>query len=59
MIPGITCPVLARKPRCLEANGAPLRTGCVGFVGRFERVRRKITSAAAGNRQMVDILNAV
>ena len=54
-IPGITC-------RCWLANGA-LRNGAPFkdwvLPAAIERVRRKLAGADDGNRQMVDILNAV
>jgi transposase len=49
-------PVLARKPGALR-NGAPFKDWLL--PGALGRVRRKLTSAADGNRQMVDILTAV
>src|SRR3979409_328603 len=49
-------PVLARKPGALR-NGAAFKDW--GLPAGMERVRRKLTSADDGNRQMVDILNAV
>src|ERR1700688_4317073 len=49
-------PVLARKPGALR-NGAPFKDWVLPAA--MERVRRKLTSADDGNRQMVDILNAV
>ncbi len=49
-------PVLARKPGALR-NGAPFK----GWVlpASLERVRRKLTTAQDGDRQMVSILAAV
>jgi len=49
-------PVLARKPGALR-NGAPFKDWVLPAA--MERVRRKLASADDGNRQMVDILNAV
>jgi hypothetical protein len=49
-------PVLARKPGALR-NGAPFKDWVLPAA--IERVRRKLTNADDGNRQMVDILNAV
>jgi transposase len=49
-------PVLARKPGALR-NGAPFKDWVL--PGAMERVRRKLTDADDGNRQMVDILTAV
>ena len=49
-------PVLARKPGALR-NGAPFKDWVLPAA--MERVRRKLAGAADGNRQMVDILNAV
>jgi hypothetical protein len=49
-------PVLARKPGALR-NGAPFKDWVLPAA--IERVRRKLTDADDGNRQMVDILNAV
>jgi transposase len=49
-------PVLARKPGALR-NGAPFKDWVLPAA--IERVRRKLTSADDGNRQMVDILSAV
>lgn len=49
-------PVLARKPGALR-NGAPFKDWVL--PASMERVRRKLASADDGNRQMVDILNAV
>jgi hypothetical protein len=49
-------PVLARKPGALR-NGAPFKDWVLPAA--IERVRRKLASADDGNRQMVDILNAV
>src|SRR5215471_15843298 len=49
-------PVLARKPGALR-NGAPFKDWVLPAA--MERVRRKLTSTDYGNRQMVDILNAV
>jgi hypothetical protein len=49
-------PVLARKPGALR-NGAPFKDWILPAA--MERVRRKLTNADDGNRQMVDIFNAV
>ena len=49
-------PVLARKPGALR-NGAPFKDWVLPAA--IERVRRKLTGVDDGNRQMVDILNAV
>ena len=49
-------PVLARKPGALR-NGAPFKDWVLPAA--MERVRRKLTGVDDGNRQMVDILNAV
>jgi hypothetical protein len=49
-------PVLARKPGALR-NGAPFKDWVLPAA--MERVRRKLTDAADGDRQMVDILTAV
>jgi transposase len=49
-------PVLARKPGALR-NGAPFKDWVLPAA--MERVRRKLTDADDGNRQMVDILTAV
>ena len=49
-------PVLVRKPGALR-NGAPFKDWVLPAA--MERVRRKLAGAADGNRQMVDILNAV
>jgi hypothetical protein len=49
-------PVLARKPGALR-NGAPFKDWALPAA--IERVRRKLAGADDGNRQMVDILNAV
>jgi hypothetical protein len=49
-------PVLARKPRALR-NGARFKDWVLPAA--IERVRRKLAGADDGNRQMVDILNAV
>ena len=49
-------PVLARKPGALR-NGAPFKDWVLPAA--MERVRRKLTGAADGNRQMVNILTAV
>src|SRR5450432_1675799 len=49
-------PVLARKPGALR-NGAPFKDWVLPAA--IERVRHKLASADDGNRQMVDILNAV
>jgi hypothetical protein len=49
-------PVLARKPGALR-NGAPFKDWVL--PASMERVRRKLTGVEDGNRQMVDILNAV
>ena len=48
--------VLARKPGALR-NGAPFKDWVLPAA--MERVRRKLAGAPDGNRQMVDILNAV
>jgi hypothetical protein len=56
MTPGITYPVLARKPGALRA-GAPFKDRVLPAA--MERVRRKLAGVDEGNRQMVDILNAV
>jgi hypothetical protein len=48
--------VLARKPGALR-NGAPFKDWVLPAAS--ERVRRKLAGADDGNRQMVDILNAV
>src|SRR4029453_10435079 len=49
-------PVLARKPGALR-NGAPFKDWVLPAA--MERVRRKLTGVDDGNRQMVDLLNAV
>src|SRR6201993_2229165 len=49
-------PVLARKPGALR-NGAPFKDWVLPAA--IERVRRRLASTDNGNRQMVDILNAV
>jgi hypothetical protein len=49
-------PVLARKPGALR-NGAPFKNWVL--PASIERIRRKLASTDDGNRQMVDILNAV
>ena len=49
-------PVLARKPGALR-NGAPFKDWLL--PASLERVRRKLTSVADGDRQMVQILTAV
>src|SRR5215471_14879156 len=49
-------PVLTRKPGALR-NGAPFKDWVL--PGAMERVRRKLSGADDGNRQMVDILTAV
>jgi len=49
-------PVLARKPGALR-NGAPFKDWVLPAA--LERVRRKLSRPADGNRQMVDILSAV
>ena len=49
-------PVLARKPGALR-NGAPFKDWVLPAA--MERVRRKLAGVTDGNRQMVDILNAV
>jgi transposase len=49
-------PVLARKPGALR-NGAPFKDWVLPAA--LERVRRKLGSAADGDRQMVDLLTAV
>jgi hypothetical protein len=49
-------PVLARKPGALR-NGAPFKDWVLPAA--IERVRRRLASTDDGNRQMVDILNAV
>jgi transposase len=49
-------PVLVRKPGALR-NGAPFKDWVLPAA--IERVRRKLADADDGNRQMVDILNAV
>jgi transposase len=49
-------PVLARKPGALR-NGAPFKDWVLPAA--IERVRRKLTGASDGDRQMVGILNAV
>jgi hypothetical protein len=49
-------PVLARKPGALR-NGAPFKDWVL--PAGLKRIRRKLTGAADGDRQMVDILTAV
>jgi transposase len=49
-------PVLARKPGALR-NGAPFKDWVL--PNGLDRVRRKLTGAADGDRQFVDILTAV
>jgi transposase len=49
-------PVLARKPGALR-NGAPFKDWVL--PAGLERIRRKLTGSADGDRQMVDILTAV
>jgi transposase len=49
-------PVLVRKPGALR-NGAPFKDWLLPAA--IERVRRKLAGVDDGNRQMVDILNAV
>src|SRR5690348_1511729 len=49
-------PVLARKPGALR-NGAPFKDWVLPAA--LERIRRKLAGTDDGNRQMVDILNAV
>jgi hypothetical protein len=49
-------PVLVRKPGALR-NGASFKDWVLPAA--IERVRRKLAGADDGNRQMVDILNAV
>ena len=49
-------PVLARKPGALR-NGAPFKDWVLPAA--LERVRRKLTGSADGDRQMVKILAAV
>ena len=49
-------PVLARKPGALR-NGAPFKDWVL--PGAIERVRRKLSAAPDGDRQMVKILGAV
>src|ERR1700756_4590969 len=49
-------PVLARKPGALR-NGAPFKDWVLPAA--MEQVRRKLATTDDGNRQMVDILNAV
>lgn len=49
-------PVLARKPGALR-NGAPFKNWVL--PAGLERVRRKLTGAADGDRQFVDVLTAV
>lgn len=49
-------PVLARKPGALR-NGAPFKDWIL--PASLARIRRKLTSAEDGDRQMVDILTAV
>ena len=49
-------PVLARKPGALR-NGAPFKDWVLPAA--LERIRRRLATTDDGNRQMVDILNAV
>src|ERR1700754_3429496 len=49
-------PVLARKPGALR-NGAPFKDWILPAA--IERIGRRLASTDDGNRQMVDILNAV
>src|SRR3974377_1867555 len=49
-------PVLMRKPGALR-NGAPFKDWVL--PAPIARIRRKLASTGDGNRQMVDILNAV
>jgi transposase len=49
-------PVLARKPGALR-NGAPFKDW--PLPGAIEKIRRKLTGTADGDRQMVKILTAV
>jgi hypothetical protein len=49
-------PVLTRKPGALR-NGAPFKDWLL--PSGLERVRRKLTGAADGDRQMVNILSSV
>jgi len=49
-------PVLARKPGALR-NGAPFKDWVLPSA--IARVRRKLAQAADGDRQMVELLNAV
>src|ERR1700751_663950 len=49
-------PVLARKPGALR-NGAPFKDWLL--PASLERLRRRLASTDDGNRQMVDILNAL
>jgi hypothetical protein len=49
-------PVLARKPGALR-NGAPFKDW--PLPGAIEKIRRKLTGSADGDRQMVKILTAV
>ena len=49
-------PVLARKPGALR-NGAPFKDWVLPAA--IERIGRRLASTDDGNRQMVDILNAV
>jgi transposase len=49
-------PVLVRKPGALR-NGAPFKDWVLPAA--MERIRRKLTDADDGNRQMVNILTAV
>lgn len=49
-------PVLARKPGALR-NGAPFKDWVLPAA--LERIRRRLASTDDGNRQMIDILNAV
>jgi hypothetical protein len=56
MTPGITVPVLTRKPGALR-NGAPFKDW--PLPASLERVRRKLKGSDDGDRQMVKILSAV
>ncbi|CAX17035.1 transposase of ISMdi27, IS21 family (ORF 1) (plasmid) [Methylorubrum extorquens DM4] len=49
-------PVLARKPGALR-NGAPFKDWVLPAA--LDRIRRKLTGSADGDRQMVEILTAV
>ena len=49
-------PVLARKPGALR-NGAPFKDWVLPAA--IERIRRRLARTDDGNRQMIDILNAV